>query len=683
MRVPLDWLKEYVDIKMPIDEFAHKLTIAGLEVTSIEDTSFGKVIEIEITTNRPDWLSLLGIAREVYALNGKGKLEIPVSNLPHKKNFEQLFKVSVLTEEKCPRYTVRIIEGVKIKPSPDWLKKKIESMGLRPVCNVVDITNFVLFEYGQPLHAFDLDKIEAKEIRVRLAKNGEKITTIDGVERVLYADTLVIADSVKPIAIAGIMGGENTEIDSNTKNIILESAFFYGPFIRGTSRKLGLSSDSSYRFERNVDWEGVLKASDRAAQLICEIAGGNIKEEFFDSTPNKKTAREIKLNKEEIKNVLGVEIKPKKVIEILENLGLSSKGFSKDTFEFEIPSFRQDLQLPIDLIEEIARIWGYENIPLRLPVLKPNLEIEESHLRKAEDTARQIFAAMGFNEIMSYTLVSRDVLRKLRFKLENVLNIQNPLSSEVEMLRPMLVSGIIQSLSFNLNRSAEQAKVFELAHIYWREAEEIKEELSLGFGLSGEKYIYDWANKPKDLTFFDVKAAAEVLFKALGISGVSFSSTGALNFFDPSQSAVILHKGAVLGFIGALCEELLDGFDLNKPIYIGEIFLESIIPLINFDKKFRSFSPYPFITRDIAILIDENIPSVHAVSVIKKIGNEIIEDIRLFDCYAGKQVPKGRVSLAFSIKYQSKNRTLTDEEVNEVHAKICSALHAELKAEIR
>jgi phenylalanyl-tRNA synthetase beta chain len=683
MRVPLFWLKEYVDIEIPSTELVEKLTMAGLEVTSCFGTPYGEIFEIEITTNRSDLLSLLGIAREIYAIQGKGKLKFPTPNLLHKKGFDKFLKISILNREKCPRYTARIIEGVKIQPSPDWLKKRIESLGLRPVCNVVDITNFVLFEYGQPLHTFDLDKLSDSQLLVRLAKAGEKITTIDDIERTLDKDTLVIADSQKPIAIAGIMGGKNTEVSRTTKNILLESAYFNGSSIRQSSRKLALNTHSSYRFERGVDWQAVKEASDRAAQLISQIAGGKIRNEFFDSQPKKKPLRKIKLAKDEPSKILGVKIQPAKIKKILKDLSISLKGSNKNTFVFEIPSFRQDLKIEVDLVEEIARIWGYDRIPMDLPPIKSAFKLEDSKLDKIGNVTRQVLISLGFNEVITYSLINRDVLRNLRIKSKDVIPVQNPLSSEVEILRPLLLPSIVQTLSFNLKRRVEQVKIFELAHVYSKREQQLEEKLNLGFGLSGSKYIYDWQNKPKNIDFFDIKGVVEVLLGRLGLFNLNFSNVGLPSLFNPHKAATIMYKGEKVGYIGEVCEELLEEFDVNVPLLVGELFFENISSLVNFDKRFTPFPAHPFVVRDIAILIDENIPAHYVLSVIKKTGKGLIKDIKLFDRYAGRQIPEGCVSLAFSIKYQSEEKTLTDREANEVHSRICLALQKELKAKIR
>jgi len=683
MRIPLFWLKEYIKVKIPAARLAQRLTMTGLEVTSVEKTPHGEIFEMEVTPNRPDCLSLIGIAREVYALGEGGKLKIPTSNLPHKKGFNKLLGVSILNKKACPRYTARIIEGVKILPSPAWLEKKIKSLGLRPVCNVVDITNFVLFEYGQPLHVFDLDNLSGSQLLIRPAKTGEKIITVDGVERILDKNTLVIADSQKAIAIAGIMGGKNSEVGWETKNILLESAYFDGTSIRRASRKMGLSTDSSYRFERVIDRQAVREASDRAAGLICQYAGGKIRGEFFDSQPRKRPLRKISLRKEEPSKILGVKVETRKIKKILEDLGLLLKSSNKDTFKFEVPSFRQDLKIEVDLIEEIARIWGYDKIPSNLPALKPTFELEHSKLHKLESITRGVFTSLGFNETITYSLLSRTSLKNLRIKLNKIISVQNPLSSEVEILRPTLIPSIIRVLSFNLNRRFEQVKIFELAHVYSKTTNQLEEKINLGFALSGSKNIYDWQHKPKNITFFDIKGVIEVLFKELGISNFSFSQVGHLKLFDSGRAATIMCEGKIAGYIGEVCEELLEEFDVDEPLFVGEVYFENLLPLMRLDKKFKSFPVYPFVVRDISIIINKDIPACHVLSVIKKTGKRLIKEIRLFDRYAGQQIPQGHVGLAFSIKYQSEAKTLTDKEVNEVHSKICFVLRDELKAKIR
>ena len=486
MKISYNWLKEYVDIKLPADELARVLTMAGLAVESVERIALDHILELEVTANRPDWLSYIGVAREIAALTGK-KLKIPVAAESRKPKAKIGIRIKVEDKKLCPRYTASIIRNVKVGESPAWLKARIEAMGLRPVNNIVDITNFCLFETGEPMHAFDLDKIMGGEVIIRRARSQEKITTIDNVNRLLDNSILVIADTMKPIAIAGLMGGLNTEVTFATKNILLEAAYFDPISIRRASRSLGVSTESSYRFERKVDIENIVRFSDRACGLICEMTGG-ISGGLVDIGDKKMPRGVVDLKYSRLNKLLGVEIAPARAKKILNSLDLKTKSSSKDGIKLEPPSFRYDLNDEIDLVEEVSRVYGYDNIPATIP----NIVEQPKRLPPDMVIAKKISSALtglGCDEAITYSLISKRDLEMACVAADNVVEIKNPLTSEQEVMRPTLLIGMLKSVLWNINRKTKDLKLFELGNIYLKEpGDKFVEKRLLSIGVAGQAY---------------------------------------------------------------------------------------------------------------------------------------------------------------------------------------------------
>jgi len=687
MKISYSWLKDYVDVKLKPQALADKLTMAGLEVTSLVDIGNDTILETEITSNRPDWLSFIGVAREVAAITGK-KLKLPQAashKLQAKKRSLKpgacsLKPNSIHIQDKtgCLRYIGTLIRDVEVKESPAWLKNKIESLGLRPVNNIVDITNFCLLEWGQPLHAFDFDKLLQNKIIVRRANKQEKIITIDGQVRELDPDILVIADSQKPVAIAGVMGGANTEVNQNTKNVFLESAYFDPATIRRASRKLGLTSDSSYRFERNVDMETVSLASRRATGLICELAKGKFVKSVDIQTAKPKPQGKVLLNMEKLNRILGKDIAVNQTKSILQNLGFNIVKSKKDSLEIKTPSFRQDVTRQEDLIEEVARIYGYQNIALRLPAIKTT-ETELQLTRMLKNKIREILVSEGLNEIISYSLISKEQLKKCNLDYLNQTQIANPLSKDQEILRPTAIAGLLNCLNYNFSRNIDDIKIFELGEIF----SGTQEIPVLSVALTGAKQS-DWLRKAKDkLTFFDLKGLVESLLDNLGVENYKFIAKSN-SFLKEGISAILDIQGREIGFLGEASRQVLDNWEIKKDkIFIAQVRLDSLGEFVNLERRFKPLALYPSIKRDISLLINKDTSSEDAIQIIKKEAGIYLKNITLADFYYGQQIPSNFKSLTYSLEYQAEDRTLKDDEINQIQEKIIRALEAQLEVKVR
>jgi phenylalanyl-tRNA synthetase beta chain len=517
MKVTYNWLKDFVDIKISAEVLADRLTMAGLEVVFLEKKGNDWVLELEITPNRADCLSVIGIAREVAAItNSKFKIQNLISQFKIKKGKD--LEIKIEDKRDCPLYVARLISSVKVRNSPDWLKTRLENVGIRAVNNIVDITNYVLIETGQPLHAFDYDRLEEHRIIVRRAKDGERIINIDGIERELNSDCLVIADSHKPVAIAGIMGSKDTEITENTKNVLLESAEFNPLVIRRARRYLGLMTESAYRFERGVDKYSVIFASKRAEDLIKKIAEGNLRI-FKIEGEFKERQRIVSLNIKDVERNLGEYVCQSKIKKIFKSLSFRIKE-EKDKLKVYIPSFRKDIKEEIDLIEEIARIFGYDNIPLTLPYIKvstPKTPIQDL----IKGIIKSSLLKMGLNEVITYSFIDPDYLREK----EEAIGIINPLSQDLSYLRPNLLFSLLKVLEHNMNRDADSVAIFELAKIYSYKQNLPKEEDVLGILVWGNFYS-DWLrNQRFNFSLFDLKGIIETILRDLGIENFQFKKS--------------------------------------------------------------------------------------------------------------------------------------------------------------
>jgi phenylalanyl-tRNA synthetase beta chain len=676
MKVTYNWLKDFVAIKIPPRVLAAKLTMAGLEVTGIEERDADTVYEIEITSNRPDWLSVIGVAREVAAITRVPLKIPPFLPVSCNKNTQEKLEIDIENKSDCPLYSAKIIRNVKVSHSPELIRRRLELIGCRPVNNIVDITNYCLFETGEPLHAFDLDKLKGGKIIVRRAKAGERIITIDGQERLLSGEVLVIADASGPVAVAGVMGGKYTEIGFSTKNILLEAAVFNPALIRKGRRLLGLSSESSYRFERGVDSETAANASNRASHLIKNISGGDILLAKASGKPAPKS-KSITLGLDSVDRVLGIKIAPNKIRSMLRRLGLDVKNKGSKALKIGIPARRNDLLQEVDIIEELARIYGYENIPTTFPSVRP--QITTSNTRSLVSELKNILSGLGLFEVITYSLMDREQLKVMGFSVNaGLIGIQNPLSREQEMLRPTLLPGLLKCIATNINQKQEYLSVFEIANIFHDESGKIKEELFLGLAVCGHKnLLYPGHGVVREeLGVLNLKGMIEALFLKFKIGGYSFVPSGSL--------IMVKIKEEVVGKIQEIDENLLGSFDIKgKSAAVAELSLDRILSRANLSKRFTPLPKFPAITRDISIVLPENVFSDKIISLILDKGAPLLKEARITDYYKGKQIPDGFKGLTVSCVYRSPERTLTENDVNPVHDAVCASLTDSLDARIR
>ncbi|MDD2927248.1 MAG: phenylalanine--tRNA ligase subunit beta [Candidatus Omnitrophica bacterium] len=670
MKVTYNWLKEFVDIKIPAKQLADKLTMAGLEVVSLEEKAGDFVLEIEITSNRPDWLSVLGVAREVAAITRR---ELKAKNpKPKTKTAKGNLRIEIEDKRDCLCYTARIIRGIKVGPSPEWLRKRLELVGCRSVNNIVDITNYALLELGEPLHAFDLDKLNPGKIVVRRAKAGEKIATLDGQVRSLNNNVLVIADKAKAVAIAGVMGGKETEVTLDTRNILLEAAVFNPIVVRRCRQALGLQSESSYRFERGVDLGMVEQASLRAAQLIREYCF--TQEVSFNSSGLVKCKEgSVKLGMARATEVLGANIAPAKIKQTLSRLGFAVKQKAKNILDVGVPSSRPDVKLEVDLIEELARIFGYERIPVSLPAVKPRVTANVK--RALTSTVKEILVGLGLSEVITYSLTDKLTLNSLGLGVQPI-EILNPLSQEQEVLRPTLISGLGRAVSLNFNQKQEYVAIFEISNIFLGENKP-REELTLGIALSGTKsFLLEQGRVKDEASFLNLKGIVETIFARLGIRDYVLHNQG--------SSAEIRIQDEKVGQMLSLSSQSLDRLNIkNKNVFMLELSLDKVSAFTRRDKKFIPLPRYPGIARDISFILKEGF-SVQAIMVLlKEKGRPLLSEVRITDYYKGRQIPVGYRGLTLSCFYSSNERTLAENEIQPTHELLCAELVRQFGVKLR
>ncbi len=637
-----------------------------VETLSLKDW----IIEYEITTNRPDALSIIGIARELRAVLNR-QISIPEMSFQEGKfRAEELAGLKVLDSAACPRYDGFVIQGLSNVESPLWLKVRLMLVGLRPINAVVDVTNYVMYELGQPLHAFDLEKIRGAEVIVRKAKKGETILTLDGVERELTENDLVIADTEKPIAIAGIMGGEESGVDFQTETVFLESAHFEPMTIRRTSKRLGLTTDSSYRFERGADIEATEMASKRALHLIQSICGGEVATGNLEFYPKHYTPKVIAFSPERVKRIIGVNIPPRRSAEILSLLGFSVKK-EADYILVRVPSWRRyDVSREIDLIEEVTRIFGMKNVTSSYPLM--HSDVKRNVRYNVIDKLKQFLADIGLFEVISYSFVSKELYSNFGLNFDRLVKIENPLSEEWVGMRDFIFPTLSKIAVRNINRQIKNLRLFEISRIFLNKGEELPEErLKLAVLLTG-KYKSDIVGY-RDYGFFDLKGIAERLLELLRERG-EFERCE-LPFLHPGQSANIIVDGENIGFMGKLHPDIEEKIESRQPIFIMEVFLDKLLEMSEKKEiKFKRLPKFPPITRDISLICDESLPVSKIERAIRKSGGKFLEKVELFDIYKGEGIPEGKKSLTYALSFRSEEKTFSDEEVSKFLNAIIEAL---------
>ena len=670
LTIPSQYVEEYKKNGIYILDYEKEYELGKdvREVLGINDA----LIEFEITSNRPDCRSIIGIAREAAVTLGKD-LKVPEINVKgsdEKMNFE----IDVQTD-LCKRYSAKVVKDVKVKPSPYWMQRRLIEAGMRPINNIVDITNYVMLELGQPLNAFDLDDIKYDKMTVKLAEEGEKFVTLDGVERTLDKDTLVIGNKDKTLDLAGIMGGQNSEIKDTTTSILIEGASFSKENIRATSKKLGLRTEASSRFEKGIDINLTEIAVNRACQLIEMLECGVVLDGMLDYYPEKEEVQKIVVNPVRINKLLGVEVKIDEFINILEKLEFKTNLISSDKLELEVPSFRLDITEDADILEEIARIYGYENIPSHS--LEGNATVGvKTKKQKFIDSIKSNSISCGLNEILTYSFVSPKGVDNINLdendSKREFVKIMNPLGEETSVMRTTLIPNMLNIISTNISHKVEEAYLFECGNTFIPQENLPKEVKKYCIGMYG-----------KEADFFELKGIIEEVLENVGLKNYEVEPEKNNNTFHPGRCANLVLEGKVLGTFGELHPDVIENYNLGQRVYVAEIDIDLVFENTDETKIYTQLPKYPSTSRDIALLVKDEIFVKQIEDIIKANSSDIVESYKLFDVYKGAQIEEGYKSIAYTITYRSKNKTLTDEEVSTVHDKILSELSDKLDANLR
>jgi len=637
------------------------------------------ILDVNVTPNRSDCLCVIGIAREVAALTGQ-PLRIPsFKGLAGKTPIAKQTSVMIERADLCPRYVAKLVSGVRIGASPFWMRRRLQAVGVRSINNIVDVTNYVMLEAGQPLHAFDFDYLEENRIVVRTAEIGESFTTLDNISRTLPENALMICDGKKPVALAGIMGGLNSEVQAGSRNILLESAYFDPMGIRRTSKKMGLSTEASVRFERGIDPQGTLRAAERAAVLMVELAGGVMADGSIDNYPQRMESPKIHLRASRVNSILGTDLSPKEIPRYLQRLELEVAPAEKESFWVTVPTFRVDLSREIDLIEEIARLHGFNRIPVTLPAGTVMAE-KESALQRAAPHARRLLVGMGLREVITFSFISPTMVKSLGIQdaddRAKSLRIQNPLSEDQAIMRTTLIPGLLQVIQTNLSRQNLHLKIFELGRVFLpRPDQELPEEVeTLGGILTGLREEESWAKSREEIDFYDLKGIIEVLLQGLRVNDYDFLPEKEDPFLNPGKACRLVVGGEILGVMGEAHARINEWLESKQALYLFEINFKKLVNRMTDHPVFKPLGRFPSVTRDLALIVDERVPASELVHTLQEINPGLVQEIRVFDLYRGKPIPSGKKSLAFRLIFQGEDRTLTDLEINELHREMVDLL---------
>jgi phenylalanyl-tRNA synthetase beta chain len=699
MKVVYNWLKQFVDVTASPADLRARLSLAGIAVDSIEETAAGPVLDAEVTANRPDCLGHLGIAREVAAIYCLPLKPVHPKLEESAEKAADATRVEIEAPDLCGRYTARVLRGVKVQPSPDWLRKGLEAIGEKSISNVVDITNYVMFEMGHALHALDFDKLNEKRIVVRRARPGERIRTLDGAERTLSADMCVIADAARAVGIGGVMGGADTEISFSTCNILIECAWFDPIAVRRTSKALNLRTEASYRFERGADPEMADLASRRAAELIQQIAGGEILVGVVDVYPHREPDKKIQLSRKELLRVMGADVPDREIEAILSALGFhpvrvdanrGSEGSLAAIWECQQVSWRQDVTRGIDLIEEVARHYGYYKFPPRLPPAK--LPAHRLPHAEAQDRLRERIVALGYQEIVEIPIV--DTQRNEIFRPQDFTPavIANPLAEDASVMRSTGIVSMVRAIEWNLNHGQRNLQLFEIGKTYeLRDGDPIETPvLTIGAtGLAREKTIYEEA---REYGFADLKGDLDRIGELAGSFGWQSGGPPWLTIAAAAEISVVQTNGTVAGnrqltgIAGLLARRVADQLKLRQDVFVAELKLEPLLTGIESAGAARRFKPlprFPAVERDFSLVLAYGVTFAQVAEAVRQLGIPEITTIEPADLFRGGQLPVGKFSLMIRVEFQSAEATFTDTQLSDFSARIVHALQEELGATLR
>ena len=637
----------------------------AIEALGLRDTVF----EYEITNNRVDCYSILGVAREAAATFNKDFVMPPVKKVGNSEDVNDYVKVDVQATDLCPRYTARLVRNIKLAPSPEWMQRRLAASGIRPINNIVDITNYVMEEYGQPMHAYDYDTLAGGKIIVRRAEEGEEFVTLDGQTRKLDPSILMICDAEKSVGVAGIMGGENSKITDDVKTMLFEAACFDGTNIRLSAKKIGMRTEASGKFEKGLDPNLASEAIDRACQLIEELGAGEVVGGMIDVYPQKNVEKRIKFEPDKINKLLGIDISAEEMLGYLKKIELV---YNEETNELIIPTFRQDLECGADIAEEVARFYGYANIPTTLPSGEATTG-KLSFKMRIEGVARDIAEFCGFSQGMTYSFESPKVFDKLLLPedspLRKAIVISNPLGEDFSIMRTTSLNGMLTSLSTNYNRRNKNVKLYELGNIYLPKALPLTElpdermQFTLGFYGDGD--------------FFSMKGVVEEFLEKVGMRNKpEYNPDAGKTFLHPGRQADIVYDGEVIGYLGEVHPDVLDIYSIGEKAYVAVIDMPHIVEKATFDRKYEGIAKFPAVTRDISMVMDKSVLVGTVEDIIEKRGGKLVESYKLFDIYEGSQIKSGFKSVAYSISFRAKDRTLEDKDINPIMENILKDLGA-------
>ena len=644
-------------------------------------------LEIGLTPNRPDCLSMMGVAREIAVIQGV-KMNPPVFSLPDAQGDINAFtSVTIEAPDHCPRYAARLLEGITVAPSPPWLQDRLRSVGVRPINNLVDVTNFVMLETGQPLHAFDFDHLAGHRIVVRTAAEGEPFTTLDQKARLLSGQMLMICDGEKPVAVGGVMGGLNSEIEETTTRVLVESACFDPVSIRKTAKALGLNTDASHRFERGVDPDGTLFALNRAAGLMAELSQGRLVSGVIDEDFRTSGPLELSLSVCATNNLLGTDVDRDRMASLLESVAFKVQSDGEDGLQVQVPSFRVDVARPQDLMEEVARLSGYNQIPITFPGL-PAQGTTPSLLMVRRNQVRDMLSGLGFSETINYSFISADSCDRIRLAADDSrrrhVALRNPISEEQSVMRTTLVPGILEAAQRNISRQQNSLRLFEVGKVFLPQPDALlpmEKEMLVGLW-TGPRVKAAWHTQEKACDYFDIKGAVEGVALAIGITDLSFTALpdDRCRYTRAGHTAQILHNGQMLGMVGEVDATVVTNYGLRQSAFIFELNMDMMGQMVTDSKQMAPIPRFPSTARDITVIVDQNIESGRLLDTVAQFGEKLVADLFLFDVFAGDPIPAGKKSVSFRVVYRSAERTLEDETVNEIHHHLTHRLITEFGA---
>lgn len=679
MKISIGWLKDYIEVNLSISEIIDKLNAIGMLVEKWEELENDIVLDVETYANRPDTLGHLGIARELAAALGLPLQDKPWPVVEVDAEIADCFDIRILDEDLCPRYCGVLIRGITVGPSPQWLQDRLIAIGSNPINNVVDVTNYVLHATAQPIHAFDLAKLSGNEINIRRAKKGETLRTLESKEVALSTEMLVIADSQKPVALAGVIGGEDSSVTEETQDVLIESAYFDPVSVRKTWKQAGVQTDASYRFERGADISFPPQAALMAASLITQMGGKALKG-MLDVYPKTVRQRTVVLRHHRIAELLGIEVKKKFVEQVLSQLDFKIETQQPGIWQVQVPTFRVDIEREADLIEEIARFYGYENIPARLPSMEA-MDVSEDVNRAQQDHLRNVLLHEGYDEVVNLSFFGPE--QNERFKSNyKAIEIRNPVSSRASMLKTTLLSGLVENIVWNKNRGAEGVHIFEVGNIfYWNETEHA-EKLSLSLATWGTLDNPHWQRQTENTDFFHLKGGCETLLTHLRYEPFAFQATNH-PYYEPGYVLSLEVKGTECGVLGLLKSEILAAYDLAESVWAAEIDLAALFEMQPQVFKYTPVIKFPSIVRDVSFIIDQGVSYKEIEETIQRLDIRFLEEFGLYDRYIGASVPDGKTSLSLRLIFRHPEKTLLTEEVDDLQAKIMKTLQTGFQIQFR